>query len=204
MIKDLDFLSKKIFLIFLTFSIISFLTMDEAQASSESPQPPRIIVPTDIYKRAETPILVFFSVMAYDSNNEEIPVQCDRISGSTFVVGKTTVRCEAIDNYGKIARGSFQVTVGYNIVQIPNWVKEFTGFWVNNEISDSEYFKNLEFLVKNEIIHVPKTNNSKEQIETSFPIWIKTNAEKWVNNELSNDEFSIGISWLIEDGIILL
>ena len=39
--------------------------------------------------------------------------------------------------------------------QIPTWIKTAIGFWVNDQISDEEFLKAIEYFVKNEMIKVP-------------------------------------------------
>ena len=43
-----------------------------------------------------------------------------------------------------------QVTV--DEVQIPNWVKTSTGWWIQGKISDIEFAKSIEYLIKVGII----------------------------------------------------
>ena len=38
--------------------------------------------------------------------------------------------------------------------KIPAWIRTAVGFWVNNEISDDEFLKAIEYFVENEIIEV--------------------------------------------------
>ena len=203
-LRGLDLFTTKNFVLFL-FSVILILPAASALAMpQQNSMPPQIITQGDLYQISEVPTPVYFKVKGLDGNNEPISVQCDRISGSVFVVGKTTVRCEAADSVGNIARDSFVVTVGYNIVQIPNWVKTITGFWVDDKISDSEYIKNVEFLLEQEIMKVPHTVDPKNFSDLDIPIWIKNNGVKWIDDKITDDEFSIGILWLIDSGLVLV
>ena len=36
--------------------------------------------------------------------------------------------------------------------QIPTWIKTAVGFWVNDQISDEEFLKAIEYFVENEMI----------------------------------------------------
>ncbi len=94
------------------------------------------------------------------------------------------------------------VTVGYEIVQIPDWFKQIVKFWTSQTISDEEYVKTLDFLIDEKIIHVPHTKSPKIERIADIPVWIKTNAEKWYEGEISDDEFSIGIQWMLDHGMI--
>jgi hypothetical protein len=76
--------------------------------------------------------------------------------------------------------------------------------WVDDKISDSEFLNNMEYLLKQKIIHIPLSHVTKVNTDMTIPSWIKLNSEKWSNGEIGDDEFSIGIQWLIEKGVILL
>jgi len=39
--------------------------------------------------------------------------------------------------------------------QIPTWIKTAVGFWVNEQITDEEFLKAIEYFVENEMIKVP-------------------------------------------------
>ncbi len=161
-----------------------------------------IIIYGGLYVESVVSTKVSFDVTAVDNFNESIPVQCDKTSDSIFDVGKTTVRCIAIDSLGNQLRESFVITVGYSIVQIPEWFKQTTEFWISQDMSDEEYIKTLEFLLDEKLMYLPQTKMPKENSELEIPVWINTNAVKWTEGEISNDEFSIGIQWMLDHGIV--
>ena len=41
---------------------------------------------------------------------------------------------------------------------IPSWIKNTAGFWVDNQISDSEFISALQFLVKEGILVIPQSD----------------------------------------------
>jgi len=188
--------------LFTVFSILILQTVAENEAFASDSVKPIITTPEDIYVISKVPTTVFYSITAVNNVGKQLQVDCDRGVGHVFNTGKTTVRCYAVDSSGNEARASFVVTVGYEIVKIPNWFKLTTGYWVNNQISDIEYAKTLEFLLENKIIHVPYSNQSKEIDNSEIPIWIKTNSQKWIQGNASDDEFSIGIQWMLERGLV--
>jgi alpha-tubulin suppressor-like RCC1 family protein len=75
---------------------------------------PNITVPHPV-ARATSPAgaAVYFdaTVTATDLVDGTVPVTCDRVSGSTFALGRTTVTCTAQDSAGNTARASFVVAV---------------------------------------------------------------------------------------------
>jgi hypothetical protein len=183
--------------------LIQFTILDQAFASiSADKTPPTILTQGDIYKISKIPIIVPFSVTAFDNVDSKVQVACDKTPKTVFNLGKTTVRCMAIDSSGNEARVSFVVTVGYEIVKIPYWLKHTTSFWVADQMSDSEYTKTLQYLLENEIMHIPYSKQTKNDLANEIPVWIKTASQKWITGQLSDDEFSIGIQWMLERGLI--
>lgn len=190
------------FVLILSVMTLIIVSMNPSvYASSYDENKSKIISGGDIYRVSKVPLPVSFDVKASDSNGM-LPVQCDKISGSVFKVGKTTVRCMAITSFGDELRTSFVVTVGYDIVQIPNWLKHTTKLWTSSSISDNEYINTLEFLLEKDMIKVPFSKTPKAPSNTEIPIWIKSNSAKWSSNGLTNDEFSIGIQWMLERGVL--
>ncbi len=172
-----------------------------AYALSSNDVKPQISSGGDIYRVSKVPIPVSFDVKASDSNGA-LHVQCDKTSGSVFKVGKTTVRCMATTSSGDALRTSFVVTVGYDIVQIPNWFKHTTKLWTSSSISDQEYINTLQFLLEKDMIKVPFSKPPKAPSPTEIPVWIKSNSAKWSSDGMTNDEFSIGIQWMLERGVL--
>ena len=193
---------------FLGFSLMSIILLSffsfEAFAMEEDIEifEGKVITDGDLYIDSVHPIRVSFEVTAVDKSNDLIPVQCDKNPNSLFDIGKTKVRCMAIDSEGNQIRDSFVVTVGYNIIQIPDWFKQTTEFWVSEKMSDKEYFKTVEFLLEEKLIHIPQTKSPNDNVASDIPVWIKDNALKWSNNEISNDEFSIGLQWMLDHKLI--
>jgi len=162
---------------------------------------PRLVLPGDIYIVSKNPTPVDFKVYAVDNIDGKIYVQCDKTPNSTFKLGKTTVRCETEDSSGNKSRGSFIVTIGYNIVQIPTWVKQLTKLWTVNSIDDKTYAGAMGFLIQKQIVQVPMAKNPNSP-EVKIPIWIKSNAQLWIDEKRSDGDFSIILQWLINRNII--
>ena len=197
-------MQSKIFAISALMSVILLTSFTyEAFAIKESEKfESKIITDGDLYIESNIPAKVMFEVTATDDSNNIIPVECDKISNSIFNVGKTKVRCMAIDFEGNEIRDSFVVTVGYNIVQIPDWFKQTTEFWTSQNMTNEEYIQTLEFLLEEQIMYVPQTKLPKDNIDIIIPIWISDIAKKWIDNKITNDEFSIGIQWMLENNLI--
>jgi len=164
-------------------------------------EPPILLMPNDIYVTSSIPTNVPFTVKALDNVDGKVPVNCDKIPNQVFKMGKTVVRCEAYDSSRNRSQASFMVTVGYEIVQIPTWVKDTTKFWTNNAIDDNTYSETIRYLIKERIVKVPIAKIS-DYYKADIPIWIKTNAQFWVDGKISDDEYSIMLPWMINRGLI--
>lgn len=193
---------KKLFTIIFCISFLSTpLVFADPPSSSIDYEPPVILLPNDIYITSSGPTPVPFTVKGFDKVDGKVSVNCDKISGQIFKTGKTTVRCESIDSAGNRAQSSFVITIGYEIVQIPSWVKNVTKLWVSNSIDDGTYSETIRYLIKEKIVKVP-TIGISEYYEIETPIWIKNNAQYWVDGKISDDEYSIMLQWMIKRGLI--
>ncbi len=172
-----------------------------ADTSSDTTRP-IITTQGDIYQISTIPTPVSLSISAIDDVDGQLRVDCDSTSKTIFQIGKTTVRCMAIDSAGNEARESFVVTVGDNFVKIPDWVKNLTQHWVNQQISDKQYATTIKYLIEQKIVHVPYSIQTTDNPASEVPIWIKTNSQKWIDGVMSKDEFSIGVQWMLERGLI--
>ena len=94
--------------------------------------------------------------------------------------------------------------------QIPNWIKNVAGWWANNEISEKEFLAGIEYLINNNIIHIPfMPCGSYAAIATSDPTleaklvpdWVKNNAGWWATNQIGDTDFLNGIEYLIKKDI---
>jgi len=195
-------------IILLSITVVSILLLHTAAShnafATESIDTvgPTITTQGDVYKISTLPTPVSLSILAYDDVDGKIRVDCDKTSKTIFKIGKTTVRCYAMDSAGNEARASFEVTVGDNFVKIPDWVKNLTQYWVNQQMSDEQYAASLKYLIEQKIVHVPYSIQTTDAAATEVPIWIKTNSQKWIDGTMSNDEFSIGVQWMLERGLI--
>ncbi|MDH3824617.1 MAG: PDC sensor domain-containing protein [Nitrosopumilus sp.] len=71
--------------------------------------------------------------------------------------------------------------------QIPTWIKTAVGFWVNDQISDEEFLKAIEYFVENEMIKVPsKTADDKMLIDNLQILQAEINMKIEQSRELVN------------------
>jgi P2-related tail formation protein len=82
----------------------------------------------------------------------------------------------------------------------PEWIKNNARWWADGQIGNSDFLKGVEYLVKQNIIHVKSTSSEKKTSEV--PSWLKNTAKWWAEGMISEDEFLRGIKYLAENGII--
>lgn len=75
--------------------------------------PPVLILPANMTVVADSlnETIVTYTVSASDNTDPSVEVTCDPASGSSFLVGTTTVNCAATDSAGNTIHGSFDITV---------------------------------------------------------------------------------------------
>ncbi len=182
--------------------LLTTVASSNAYATSSDSVRPIITTQGDIYYVSTTPTPVSLSISAYDNVDGQIRVDCDSSSKTIFQIGKTTVRCYAVDSAGNEARESFVVTVGDNFVKIPDWVKHLTQFWINDQMTDKQYAATLSYLMEEKIMYVPFSGEVTHDPLWEIPVWVKTNSQNWVEGKSSADEFSIGIQLMMQRGLI--
>ena len=103
--------------------------------------------------------------------------------------GSDTTEFELIDS-GKIV--------------IPSWVREFSKYWHNDQISDLEFADGIEFLIKEGIIIVPQSESQIPANEVKIPNWVKTSTGWWIDGLISDNEYAASLEYLIKAGIIII
>ncbi len=173
---------------FLTISLVSSAFAENSVNETKGKDnPPIILVPNDIYVQANEPASVKFKVTVKDDFDKDLTADCDAVSGQEFGLGKTTVRCIAVDSNGNMGRNSFVVTVGYEITEIPIWTKTLVAYWTSGLISDSEFTDSMNYLIQNKIVKIPSKNGNTIY---DLPTWVKTYSNWWVSGKISNDEYA--------------
>ena len=89
--------------------------------------------------------------------------------------------------------------------QIPSWVKNVSGWWANDQISEKEFLAAIEYLINNNIISLvlmPCDIFGTSDTE-SVPSWVKNAAGWWANDGIDDDTFVNAIAYLIEKRIII-
>ncbi len=88
------------------------------------------------------------------------------------------------------------------VTLIPKWIKDQSNWWVNGVISDSEFTKSIEYLMKNEIISIPNLPESSQETQDSVPSWFRQATKWWLSGQTTELEFANSLEYLVEKGII--
>ncbi len=88
-----------------------------------------------------------------------------------------------------------------NEISIPDWIRNNTLSWSEEQIDDETFIQGIEYLIKNEIIVIPLTQQETSETQ-EIPSWIKNNAGWWADGEIDDETFVDGIEYLIKEGIL--
>ena len=86
--------------------------------------------------------------------------------------------------------------------EVPVWVKSVVSLWGVEKITDDDFLSILEYLIKNDIIKIPKESSFENTKELKMLSWVKGNLSLWSQGEISNSEFFKNMNWLIENKFI--
>jgi len=157
-----------------------------------------------------SPELESFNILIKDKRDsftdKIILNQCDAIKTYEQTTGYTSMQQGSL--FGNSTQNSTQITPT-NLVQkqndpaIPSWIKSNAGWWSSGQISDDEFTRGIEYLIKQDIIRVPEFAKTETiQESKQIPNWVKTNSQWWVDDMISDSEFTKGLEYLIKVGII--
>jgi hypothetical protein len=99
-------------------------------------------------------------------------------------------------------------TIGDEVTQttasVPAWVKNTAGWWAEGKISEVEFVKGVEFLIKQQIIDTSVQTTTSTGTGSSVPDWVKNTAGWWAEGEISEGEFVNAIEHLVKTGTIIV
>ena len=108
-----------------------------------------------------------------------------------------------VEYSGVKASTSFKIVSTETIV-IPSWVKNLGKWWSQELVTDKDFARGIEFLIKEKIINIPESEKQDSSSTIKIPAWIKTNAGWWADNRISDSDFALAIQYLIRNGIIVV
>ena len=84
--------------------------------------------------------------------------------------------------------------------KVPSWIKNNASWWAEGSIDDDSFIQGIEFLIKDNIIHVEKIVGV--QTHNKIPSWVKNNAGWWADGAINESDFLNGINHLVKIGLI--
>ena len=87
---------------------------------------------------------------------------------------------------------------------IPSWIKNNAGWWAGDLIDDSAFVSGIQWLISNDIMTLPPTEQGVGDVENIIPKWVKNSAGWWAGDEIHDVTFVAAIKYLIGEGIIVI
>ena len=121
------------------------------------------------------------------------------------VSGIVNLNFKNLDN-NNLAKTTIPIIIDRTInqndkISIPEWIKNNALWWSQEQIDDSTFIQGIEYLIKNQIIVIPQTQ--QEHLESQeIPSWIKNNAAWWADGQIDDETFVQGLEFLIQKGVI--
>jgi len=111
-------------------------------------------------------------------------------------------------NGNKLARTSIPIVIDRIVIQnseisIPEWVRSNAAWWAKDQIDDRTFIQGIEYLIKNDIVLIPKTQQGAAE-KQEIPLWIKNNAAWWSEGKITDDDFLNAIENLVTRKIIVI
>ena len=86
-------------------------------------------------------------------------------------------------------------------ITIPDWIRNNALWWSEEQIDDNTFVQGIEYLIKNQIIVIP-TTQQEDTLSKEIPLWIRNNAAWWAAGQIDDNTFVQGLEYLIQKGII--
>jgi len=165
-----------------------------------------LLVPEDAVLETDDPngASIEFDAIAADVVDGELVPECDPSSGALFPVGETIITCSVTNSAGQTATDSFSLTILGPEIVLPDWIKTNADWWSQDIITNDEFTASIEYLIKNEIIVIPESEQQSSISESAaeIPNWIKFTASAWSQEAITDIEFVNALQYLIQEGII--
>ena len=87
---------------------------------------------------------------------------------------------------------------------VPSWIKNNAGWWADNLIDDNSFVSGIQWLISNDVILLPATEQGVGDSENVIPRWIKTTAGWWADDQIHDITFVAAIKYLINEGIMVV
>ena len=87
---------------------------------------------------------------------------------------------------------------------IPSWIKNTAGWWASDIIDDNSFVTGIQWMISNNVIVLPPTEQGEGDGENIIPNWIKNTAGWWADDQIHDITFVAAIKYLIGEGIIII
>jgi len=124
--------------------------------------------------------------------------------GDALTIKPLSVEYGGVESVEEYLQPSFDVDVEELLMiddSIPYWVKPYAGSWINNEISDYEFFNSLEPFIDNDA-YLQSTDLVDAVHSDNIPDWVKQYVRLWVDDKISNSDFIYVVGHLVKTGVL--
>ena len=87
---------------------------------------------------------------------------------------------------------------------IPSWIKNNAGWWADELIDDSSFVSGIQWLILNDVIIIPSTQQGAGDGDNVIPNWVKNTAGWWAEDKIHDITFVAAIKFLINQGIMIV
>ena len=87
---------------------------------------------------------------------------------------------------------------------VPNWIKNNAGWWAGGQIDDSSFVSGIQWLILNDVITIPSTQQGAGDGDNIIPSWVKNTAGWWAEDKIHDITFVSAIRYLINEGIMIV
>ena len=87
---------------------------------------------------------------------------------------------------------------------VPSWIKNNAGWWAGGQIDDSSFVSGIQWLILNDVITIPSTQQGAGDGDNIIPSWVKNTAGWWAEDKIHDITFVSAIKYLINEGIMIV
>lgn len=161
-----------------------------------------------IYKTLSRPVVIAtYHNMKYVIDKETgitLYYQSDDPNSSRQVKVYSLVDSDIITSGNQLSTSKSDTITNVQQLQIPEWIRNNAKWWSDGNISDSDFVSGIQFMIKNNIIKIPRDETPTDNMIQKIPDWVKRNAGWWSNGLIPDNDFVQGLQYLVQHGIIVV
>jgi hypothetical protein len=119
------------------------------------------------------------------------------------VTGIVNLNFKNLDG-NNLAKATFPIVIdriSEKEISIPEWIRNNALWWSEEQIDDNTFIQGIEYLIKNNILVIPQTQQGVSESQ-EIPSWIRNNAAWWADGQINDETFVQGLEYLIKNGIL--